>query len=95
MKKIPLSKNKFTLVDDESYELLMFFTWCVDGNGYAVSETFSTKRISMHRFINGTPIGMQTDHIDGDKLNNQKYNLRNATKSQNALNKGCYWKRRK
>jgi len=40
----------------------------------------------MHRFINNTPDGFETDHIDRDKLNNRRENLRTATTSQNHGN---------
>ena len=35
----------------------------------------------MHKLITGWP---QTDHIDHDGLNNQRYNLRDATSVQNS-----------
>lgn len=41
----------------------------------------------MHRQINGTPEEMVTDHVDGNGLNNVRENLRNASTSQNAMNR--------
>jgi hypothetical protein len=45
------------------------------------------KRIWMHRFIMNTPDGMETDHRDMIRLNNQRYNLRTCTKAQNQRNR--------
>lgn len=41
----------------------------------------------LHRVIAGTPDGLETDHIDGDGLNNRRKNLRPATTSQNQHNR--------
>ena len=44
------------------------------------------KWIPMHRLIANTPDGMETDHIDGDGLNNRRSNLRACTRAQNNRN---------
>lgn len=112
MKKIPLSQGKFALVDDDDYDFIMQWKWCFN-TGYAVRSQHicmvgkkdKSKMILMHRVVNKTPKGMETDHIDLDRLNNQKKNLRNATRRQNTRNikkfingtskfKGVCWKKR-
>lgn len=42
----------------------------------------------MHRLLNKTPEGFSTDHINRDKLDNRKCNLRSVTQSQNGFNRG-------
>lgn len=90
MKKIQLTKGKYTLVDDSDFEYLNQWKWHFSGR-YAwrnlPRETGKPRvRISMHRLINETPIGFDTDHINGDGLDNRKENLRTATRSQNMGN---------
>lgn len=64
------------------------------------------KTILMHRVINNTPDGLETDHVDGDGLNNQRSNLRDATVAQNRQNrrmrvdnisgaKGVFWSKKR
>lgn len=40
----------------------------------------------MHRVILNTPKGMESDHINGDGLDNRRCNLRICTTSQNQQN---------
>jgi hypothetical protein len=42
----------------------------------------------LHRLILDAPSHMLVDHIDGDGMNNQRDNLRLASRSQNACNRG-------
>lgn len=87
MKYITLPQNKQVIVDDEDYEELSKYKWHLS-NGYAVRHV-STKpdiREYMHRKINDTPKGLVTDHINGNKLDNRRSNLRTATVSQNGMN---------
>lgn len=89
MKQIKLTKNKFALVDDEDFEWLNQWKWWTDHRGYAVRDVGGRKdkkRILMHRFINVTPKGYHTDHINHNKLDNRRSNIRTTTPSQNILN---------
>ena len=45
-----------------------------------------TTRVPMHRFIMNPAKGMEVDHRDHNKLNNQKSNLRECTRAENAKN---------
>jgi hypothetical protein len=71
MKEICLTKGKNTIVDDKDYEWLNQWNWYYGADGYAVRNDKNLKRLFMHRVIIQTPIGMYTDHIDGNRLNNQ------------------------
>ena len=91
MKIINLSQGKQTFVDNEDFEYLSKFKWHYGSNGYAVRSEFSNgkyNKILMHRIINNTPIGFETDHIDKNKLNNCRINLRTCSNSMNQANKG-------
>ncbi len=87
-KSIPLSQGKFALVDDDDYEELSKYKWYVN-SGYAVrhSERDNKKIIQMHRMVINTPSNMITDHVNGDRLDNRKENLRRCTESENQRNK--------
>lgn len=93
MKEIKLTQGKVALVDDEDYEYLNQWFWQAHKHRntcYAVrsEKIFNGKRpgIKMHRVILNTPSELQVDHKDHNGLNNQKYNLRNCTNSQNKMN---------
>ncbi len=44
--------------------------------------------VRMHREIMRPLKGEQVDHVDGDGLNNQRYNLRTASHAENVRNRG-------
>lgn len=97
MKKIPL-RNKSgdviaeSFVDDDDYSEVMKRRWCIDKRGYVLGYLTigpgKQRRVYLHRFLAKTPAGMATDHIDGNKLNNTKENLRVCTSGQNQWNMG-------
>lgn len=96
MKSIPLSRDKFAVVDDEDFERLSAHKWsaanCVRKNRviwFAVRQSKKSegkpRAILMHREIVGVA-GKQTDHKNGDGLDNRRDNLRPASQMQNSQN---------
>lgn len=82
-KEIVLTQGRVAVVDDEDYEMLVRGSrWCVS-DGYA----FNAARGRMHRVILNAPAGVMVDHINGDKLDNRKENLRLCTNSTNQANR--------
>lgn len=92
MKKIYLNgkhKDKFATVDDEDFAWLNQYRWYLSSDGYAISIRWTdgkNKTYFMHREILKPKEGMLSDHINGDKLDNRRENLREVTRSQNAVN---------
>ena len=85
MRKITLSNRKTVVVDDEDYGLVANVKWHCDGKGYAVAR-INRRTVFMHRLILNPPSGMLVDHINHDKLDNRRCNLRIATPRQSVLN---------
>ncbi len=89
MKEIILSRGQIAFVDDEDFEKVSKLKWFMSNNGYAVRTIHNKKnckKMHMHQFVLG--VTETVDHRDGDKLNNQKNNLRVATNTQNQFNRG-------
>jgi hypothetical protein len=82
VKRIPLTRGLFAIVDDEDFDALVQFKWCVAGSGYAATAR-NRKITYMHRVLLDAPNGVEVDHINGDRLDNRRINLRLCTKSQN------------
>jgi hypothetical protein len=93
MKEITLTNGMTALVDDEDYEKLTKINWYYRREGYAVGNLPSPEKgvypkVLMHRYILDAPKGTQVDHINGNKLDNRKENLRIANASTNKANDG-------
>ena len=89
MIKIPLGHNRFALIDDEDFTLIDQYKWSAHQCKYTTYAEHSShsKSIEMHRLIMNPNSSQEIDHIDNNGLNNQKKNLRFATKSKNAMNR--------
>lgn len=93
MKQIPLTKNKFAIIDDEDFENLSKYKWYANKHGrsyYVIRNkpigNGKQKTEYIHNYILNCPDGFEIDHKDGNGLNNQKSNLRISTHNQNIMN---------
>jgi hypothetical protein len=77
------------LVDDEDFEYLNQWKWYATESGYAYRKTRKDGKyetIYMHKQISNVTQGQMVDHINRNKLDNRKCNLRLATPYQNTIN---------
>lgn len=107
MKEIDLLHGMFALVDDDDYEWLSQYKWYYAGK-YAIrtkKKNSKTKTFYMHREIMRCKKGEEVDHANGNRLDNQRKNLRLCNQSQNSSNrdakigctskyKGVYWNKK-
>lgn len=86
------------MIDDTDSTLISKYKWNITSRGYAYT-IYDGKPKKMHTLITGYKY---TDHINGNKLDNRRDNLRSVTHSQNMKNrkkhinnksgyKGVYW----
>jgi len=94
MAEIVLTQGKVALVDDEDFSYLNQYKWYAvkaEGRYYArralpkVGE--KQDHILMHQALLKCPKGKETDHVDGNGLNNKRGNIRPCNHHENLMNK--------
>lgn len=95
---IPITRGLETLIDDSDVEVVSGLKWHAHpshgSGGRALGHYACARRagrtIYLHRLLLDAPKGKQVDHINGDKLDNRRANLRLATASENSANRSDY-----
>lgn len=86
--KIPLTQNKYALIDEEDWERINSYKWRIKSSSNTeYAQTGDSKSVFLHRFIMSPPNNKEIDHINGNGLDNRKKNLRICTRSQNIINR--------
>lgn len=92
--KIISSNGYEILVDADDFERLNKYSWWVSVRGKRIGVFRSTKvngkskTIQMHREIMQPGAGLVVDHINRNRLDNRRSNLRICTQFENARNVG-------
>lgn len=74
-----------SMVDVDTYFWAKNFAWFVTAQGYVATRT-GVRTIILHRILMDNPKGLDVDHINGDKLNNTRANLRAVSRRDNIRN---------
>lgn len=82
MKVVKINGGEMIVDDDFQYER------SIGMNNYGYATCYINRRTTLvHRMIMGAKEGETIDHINGNKLDNRRSNLRVANKSQNGVNR--------
>lgn len=85
---LPVANGRFAVVDASDKEFVGS-RWCLNAGGYAYRHAVGKKPILLHQLILGVaPGGQFVDHINGDRLDNRRCNLRFVDIYQSNRNRG-------
>ena len=79
--------GKEFLVDLEDYDLIKDLSWYEANTGYMHHKDKGEHIIQMHRLLANAPDDKVVDHINHNKADNRKSNLRVCTQKENSRNR--------
>jgi hypothetical protein len=95
MKHLPLLNGSYTIVDDNDFAFLNQWNWKKNKKGYIVRQVHirgKNRILLLHHILlplneNDRNRGIMIDHIDQNKANNSKLNLRYVTAAESCCNR--------
>lgn len=90
--RLPVSGAcRYAKVNDRDYGRARLLSWYTDANGYPCARFAKSlgghgRKVRLHLFVLGRKKGYVVDHLDGDKRNCMRDNLRHVPQRGNATN---------
>lgn len=90
MKSLPI-RNRYevineTIVDEDTFEWAKNFSWYLTGKGYVTRSVNRSIKFYLHKEVVGADTDSLVDHVDRNRLNNRRDNLRIVSKGANVQN---------
>ena len=76
------------IVDVDDFEKAKEYNWRYRPNGYSSGRRYMHPSIPLHWLVKGRVDGLDIDHINQNRLDNRKSNLRIVPRCINAINVG-------
>jgi hypothetical protein len=86
---VALTQGAVAIIDAADAADVGKHLWHIGSDGYAATTIKTDGKwthLSLHRFLLAPPPGMQVDHINGNRLDNRRSNLRICSNSENQCN---------
>ena len=98
MKTLKTKAGQEILVCDRDYELFKHMPWGIDSGGYPRTWVhvkiekykYKTKTVHLHRLIFNSNKNLVVDHINRNKLDNRRCNLRLVNRAINSINSSLH-----
>ena len=83
---------RYAKVSGRDYGRARLLKWCTDAQGYPAAQNLKAlggdgRKITLHAFVLGRKEGFVIDHMDGNKHNCTRGNLRHVSPAVNATNR--------
>lgn len=83
--------NSIFMVDSNDIDIVSKYCWYENNYGYAITRVGKTRQILLHRLImfgvDGGEASTKVDHINRNRLDCRRSNLRTCADAENALNR--------
>lgn len=80
------NSDMLAIIDSDMYDKLSKYVWSSNGRGYARTTVKGRTTFLHHLVLGKPPLGTLTDHINRNKLDNRRSNLRFTTPGANVQN---------
>lgn len=81
------NSNLFFEIDDEDFERIAPYSWYFEPDNKSIRGYIKGKKVFLHRYLLDFPVNKVVDHINNNRLDARKCNLRICEHQKNSYNR--------